>query len=232
MMKMKVIAYVRVSTQEQADLGVSIEAQGRAIRAYCEMRGLDLVEVVIDKGVSAGKSLDRRPGGQRVLEMVRSKKAQAVVAWKLDRLFRDCADCLTVTRTWDKLGVSLHLIDLGGQAVDTSSAMGRFFLTVMAGAAELERNQVRERTAFAMRLKADKGEYCGGKRPFGYSIAEVKGTLVLIEDDQEQEIIRMVVELREAGLSYRKIGAELIQRGVLPRTGGIWHAQQIRRMIA
>ena len=59
------------------------------------------------------------------------------VQTKLDRLFRNCQDCLQVTALWDRLGISLHLIDLGGQAIDTSSAMGRFFLTVMGGAAEI-----------------------------------------------------------------------------------------------
>jgi DNA invertase Pin-like site-specific DNA recombinase len=121
---------------------VSLEAQESAMRAYCRMRGLEIVEMVRDGGVSAGKPLADREGGKRVLKLVHNHKVKGVIAWKLDRLFRDCSDCLLVTRRWDKQGVSLHLIDLGGQAVDTSSAMGRFFLTVIAGVAELERNQM------------------------------------------------------------------------------------------
>jgi DNA invertase Pin-like site-specific DNA recombinase len=148
------IGYVRVSTEEQARDGISLDQQTQAVRAYARMRGLELADVIADEGISAGKSLSARPGGAAILVAVRRQDAGAVVAYKLDRLFRDCADCLTVTRTWDGLGAPLHLVDLGGQAVDTSSAMGRFFLTVMAGAAELEHNQIRERTSAAMRHKA------------------------------------------------------------------------------
>ena len=136
------ILYLRVSTTEQATEGISLNVQEDRLRAYCTMRDLDIVQVITDAGVSAGKPLDTRPGGQQLLDTIRRKQADAVVAYKLDRLFRDCADCLTTTKTWDKKGVALHLVDLGGQTLDTSSPMGRFFLTVMAGAAELERNLV------------------------------------------------------------------------------------------
>ncbi len=223
----RAIAYIRVSTEEQVQLGVSLDAQERAVRCYCEMRGLELVEVIRDEGVSAGKPLATRAGGERVLSAVRRREASAVVAWKLDRLFRDCGDCLAVTRDWDKRSVSLHLVDLGGQAVDTASAMGRFFLTVMAGAAELERNQIRERTSAAMRHKADLGEYIGGEAPYGYRVA---GKL-LAEDAAEQMVVALAAELRAAGLSYRRIAAELAARGLTPRRGGAWHPQTVANLL-
>jgi resolvase-like protein len=98
----------------------------------------------------AAKPVHSRIGGQRILDLVQRSAVAHVVTYKLDRLFRDCADCLTVTAAWDKKAIALHLVDLGGQTLDTSSAMGRFFLTVMAGAAELERNLIRERTSEAI----------------------------------------------------------------------------------
>ncbi|MCA9000544.1 MAG: recombinase family protein [Planctomycetes bacterium] len=221
------VAYLRVSTTEQADEGVSLEAQEAALRAYCTMRGLELVEVITDPGVSAGKPLAAREGGRRVLDLVRTGKAGAVVAYKLDRLFRDCADCLTVTATWDRTNVALHLVDLGGQAVDTSTAMGRFFLTVMAGAAELERNVIRERTAMAMSHKRTRREYCGGEAPYGWRIDGAH----LVPHDAEQTVMRCARELREAGLSLRKIGVELEVRGMLPRCGRKWHAVTVRSLV-
>jgi DNA invertase Pin-like site-specific DNA recombinase len=223
----RAVGYVRVSTEEQAQLGVSLEAQERAVRCYCEMRGLELVELIRDEGVSAGKPLASRTGGERVLAAIRRREASAVVAWKLDRLFRDCGDCLAVTRDWDRRNVSLHLVDLGGQAVDTASAMGRFFLTVMAGAAELERNQIRERTSAAMRHKADLGEYTGGEAPYGY---RVEGDRVAV-DASEQTVIALASELRAAGLSYRRIAAELAARGLAPRRGGAWHPQTVANLL-
>lgn len=223
-----VIAYVRVSTEEQANEGVSLDAQQARIRAYCAMRGLELAEVVIDAGVSGYKALDAREGGRRVLDMVRTRKVGAVVALKLDRLFRNCADCLDVTAGWDRHGVALHLVDLGGQAVDTSSAMGRFFLTVMAGAAELERNQIAERTSTAMQHKASRGELVGSV-PYGFALA---ADGVHVEPvASEQAVIAAARELRAAGLSLRAVAAELASRGHLSRTGKPFQPHAIDNMV-
>lgn len=220
-----VVAYVRVSTEEQASEGVSLAAQEEAARAYCALRGLELASVVVDAGVSAGKPLAERPGGSRVLAAVASGAVAGVVALKLDRLFRDAGDCLTVTRGWDDLGAALHLIDLGGQSIDTSTAAGRFFLTIMAGAAEMERNLIRERTSSAMAYKRAHREYTGGRVPYGWSLAT--DGVHLEACPAEQAVIREARELRAAGLSLRKIGAELALRGLLPRTGSAWGATSV-----
>jgi site-specific DNA recombinase len=222
------VGYVRVSTEEQAREGVSLSAQQERIRAYCTMRGLDLVAVVTDSGVSAGKPLHTRPGGQQVLDMVSRGEVANVVAMKLDRLFRDCADCLEVTRDWDRRGLALHLIDLGGQAIDTSTAMGRFFLTVMAGAAEMERNLVRERTAAAMAYKKARGEYTGGEAPYGWHLTDDN---TLEPHRAEQQVIAAARELRAAGLSLRKVGAGLAERGLLPRSRRQWHAETVKALL-
>jgi len=91
---MNAVACVRVSTEEQATEGVSLDAQEAAIRSCCAMRGLELAEVVVDVGVSAGKPLSTREGGAYLLDLVKRGKVQAVVTYKLDRLFRDANDCL------------------------------------------------------------------------------------------------------------------------------------------
>jgi DNA invertase Pin-like site-specific DNA recombinase len=152
----------------------------------------------------------------------------AVVGWKLDRLFRDAADCLNVTREWDRRGVALHLADLGGQAVDTSSAMGRFFLTVMADAAEMERNQVRERTSAALRHKAEKGEFTGGEAPYGSRLAADGVRLEKVE--VEQRVIREARRLRASGLSLRAVAGELGRLGHASRSGRPFAASQVARM--
>ncbi len=224
------VAYIRVSTEEQVQEGVSLAAQEARLRAYCAMRGLELADVIVDAGVSGGKPLHTREGGARLLSAVRARRVSHVIAYKLDRLFRDCADCLDVTRAWDKADVSLHLVDLGGQAVDTSSAMGRFFLTVMAGAAELERNQIRERTSAAMAHKRARGEYNGGEKRYGYRLAGDGVTLEPIAE--EQAVLEAARELRAAGRSLRDVAAELAARGFTSRTGGQFSAEQVKRMCA
>lgn len=223
-----VVGYVRVSTEEQSVEGVSLAAQEARLRAYCAMRGLELAEVVIDAGVSGYKALDVREGGRRVLDMVRSRKVSAVVALKLDRLFRNAADCLEVCGAWDRAGVALHLVDLGGQAVDTSSAMGRFFLTVMAGAAELERNQIAERTSTALQHKKSQNELVGTV-PYGFRLAEDG---VHVEPfEPEQAVLRMARDLRASGASLRQIAAELADEGKLSRVGRPFVAAAIANMV-
>lgn len=226
----RAIAYIRVSTEEQANEGVSLGAQEAAVKAYAALRGLELTEIVVDAGVSAGKPLATRDGGARVLDAAKRGKVGAVVALKLDRLFRDASDCLDVTKAWDKAGTALHLIDMGGQSIDTTTAMGRFMLTIMAGAAEMERNLIRERTSTAMRHKASRGEYTGGKVPFGYALG-VDGVHI-VEVAAEQAVIREARALRQAGKSLRAVAAELDVRGFKARNGGTFAAQQIANMIA
>ena len=223
------VAYVRVSTEEQAVAGVSLEAQVAAVRAYATLRGLDLVDVVIDAGVSAGKPLADRAGGAQVLDLVRRRKVQAVIAVKLDRVFRNAGDCLTVTEGWDRAGVALHLVDMGGQAVDTSSAMGRFFLTVMAGAAEMERNLVRDRTTAALAHKRATGRRTSKDAPFGWSIGADGDTLE--REAAEGRAVALIHELRAGGMSVRAIVAHLEAHGVRAR-GARWHKTTVERVLA
>ncbi len=130
---------------------------------------------------------------------------------------------------WDRQGVSLHLIDLGGQAIDTSTAMGRFFLTVMAGAAEMERNLICERTAAVMAHKRACGEYTGGRVPYGWRVSS--DGVRLVPHEAEQQVIAAARELRESGLSLRRVGAALAAEGLLPRSGGRWHAETVKSLL-
>jgi DNA invertase Pin-like site-specific DNA recombinase len=200
------VLYLRVSTQEQATEGISLAAQDAKLRAYCTLRGLDIVRVIVEGGMSGGKPLADRDGGQELLTLVRRREVAHVVSYKLDRLFRDCAGCLTVTAAWDKHGVSLHLVDLGGQTLDTSTAMGRFFLTVMAGAAELERNLIGERTKEAMAYKRTKGERISRHIPYGSQLAADGATLE--PEPAEQAVIAHAKALHAAELSSRKVAAK------------------------
>lgn len=230
---MRVVAYLRVSTDEQALRGVSLDAQEAAVRAYCTMRGLDLAEVVVDRGVSAGKPLSAREGGRRVLDMVSRGDVVAVVALKLDRLFRDCADCLAVVRSWDDRGTALHLIDLGGQTIDTSTAIGRFFLTVMAGAAELERNLIGERTKAALSHIRETGVQLGGEA-LGWRRSDERddhGRRIVEDVRSEAQVVDRIGELRGAGLTLRAIAHKLTAEGHPTKRGGRWHSSTVRNVL-
>jgi len=222
----KAVCYIRVSTEEQARGGVSLAAQEERLAAYCKMAGLEIVEVIREEGVSAGKPLATRPGGERLLQLVACKKAKHVVALKLDRLFRDAEDALHQTKGWDKAGIALHLVDMGGQTLNTATAMGRFFLNMMAGFAELERNLIAERTATALaHKKAHREVY--SPTPYGFDRVEER----LLENAQEQETLAQVFAWRRAGWSLRTIAGELNRRGIPTKQGGRWYASTVRYLL-
>jgi len=220
------VGYTRVSTEEQAKGGISLDAQEERLRAYCKLTALSLVEIIREEGVSGTKPLEQRPGGGRLLEILSQGAVKHVVALKLDRLFRDALDALKQTKTWDRKGISLHLVDLGGQALNTSSAMGRFFLSVMAGFAELERNLIAERTSIALSHKRRRGEVYS-PTPFGFS----REGKIFIENPEEKEILSEILSLYKGGWSFRRIAKELERRGVATKNGRKWHHSTVRYMV-
>ncbi len=123
---MKTLGYIRVSTEEQAKHGISLDMQRSKIVAYADLEDMDLVEIVADQGIS-GCNIKGRPGIQQVLEMVKSRQVKAVIVYKLDRLARNTIEALQVAKLMDRNGVALHSIT---ERLDTKSAMGRFFLHV------------------------------------------------------------------------------------------------------
>lgn len=224
---LRAVGYVRVSSQEQATHGVSVEAQIEAVRSYARLRGLELVDVLVDAAVSGGQALEERPAGSQLLALVKKRKVQAVITTKLDRLFRSAVDCLATTQAWDQTNVALHLIDMGGQTLDTSTATGRLFLTVLAGCAELERNLVAERTKAALRYKSSKGERVSRFAKIGFRHEQNH----VVKDDQEQEALTMIHKLHAAGYKSSKIAGVLNERGVKAR-GSRWHAATVTRVLA
>lgn len=217
---MRAIGYVRVSTEDQAEHGVSLDAQRAKIAAYCTANDLDLAEIFEDAGIS-GKRADTRPGLQSALESCR-RNATALVVVKLDRLARNTVDALSIADTLDRRGVALHSI---AEKIDTQSATGRFFFTLLASLAEMERRQIGERTAMAMRHKRARREYIGGDVPFGYKLDGGQ----VVEDPAEMAAVRLTLDLRAAGLSWRRIAAELNARGIRTKRGGAWQAIQVQR---
>jgi len=221
------VGYVRVSTTEQATEGVSLAAQEERIRAYCTMAGLELVAVVRDEGVSASKELATRPGGAELLTQVTDRGVKNIVALKLDRLFRDAADCLNQTRAWDEAGVSLHLIDMGGTAINTGTAMGRFFITMAAGFAELERNMIAERTTQALAHKKAHGEVYG-PTPLGFD----RNGDALVENEAEQETVKRILDMKVAGASINEIARRLTAEQVPTKKGGSkWYASTVSNVL-
>lgn len=221
---MTAIGYVRVSTEDQAKEGVSLDNQKSKIEAYCQLKDLNLSEIVEDAGISA-KNL-KRPGVQRVLKLARRKKVDAAVVYKLDRIFRSTVDALESTRMFDSKGVALHSIE---ETLDASSAMGRFFFTLTAALAEMERRLIGERTKAALSHKRSRNEKTGGDVPYGYD--HTPGGL-LTKNNGEQRVIRLIRKLNRHGYSLRKICKKLEREGhKTKRSNTTWHPKQWRQYL-
>lgn len=226
----RAVGYCRVSTTEQAAEGISLTAQQASVRAYAGLHGLVLVDVVVDAGVSASIPLADRPGGGRVVAMVAQGEVGAVIAVKLDRLFRDALDALSVTKHWDAGGIGLHLIDL---RVDTSTAFGRMFLTMIAAIAEMERNLISERTAAALAHLRAEGVRVG-RDGIGWTRSEERdehGRRVVRAVPDETRVVRRMRALRRDGMTYASIAAALTEDGVPTKRGGRWRATTVRNAI-
>ena len=218
------IAYLRVSTDKQADHGVSLDAQRAKAEAYASLYDLELVAVIVDAGASA-KTLDR-PGLQKALGMLKSGEAEAVLVAKLDRLTRSVRDLDTLIHRHFRKAALLSV----AEQIDTRSAAGRLVLNVLASVSQWEREAIGERTSEAMKHKQSRGEYIGGRVPYGYRLAPC-GAL-LVEEEGEQEVLSAARDARHAGLSLRAIARELAARGFAPRSGKAWSPNQVRRMVA
>lgn len=220
----KVVGYIRVSTDKQADSGISLSAQRAKIEAYAVALDLDLVAIVEDPGVSA-KTLDR-PGLRGALAMLDNGKAEALLVVKLDRLTRSVRDLGELVERY--FATKYSLLSLS-DSIDTRTAAGRLVLNVLTSVAQWEREATGERTRDALRHKASNGEFCGGNAPYGYAV-DVDGKLV--SNEAEQAVLRVVADLKASGLSLRGIAAELDRAGLAPRSGKAWQPQQIKRMVA
>lgn len=220
--KLKAIGYVRVSTEEQAASGLSIEAQEAKIRQYCQLNDLELVRIYCDAGVS-GKSLNR-PMVQEALRALHTKEAQTLVVLKLDRLSRSTRDILDLADLCQKEEWCLASLS---EKLDTCSASGRLVLSVLASMVQFEREQGVERTRLALQAKRSRGELVG-EVPVGFRLADDKKTL--LPDEREQAAITKIKVLRERkNLSFGAIATVLNAVGIRAKQGGNWHRRVVQR---
>lgn len=224
-MARKAVGYVRVSTEKQAEKGISLEAQQAKIEAYATLYDLEIVEVVIDAGASA-KSLDRE-GLQRALGLLKSGKAEALVVIKLDRLTRSVVDLGELIRDyfagdkWSLLSVNEH--------VDTKTASGRLVLQILGCVSAWERESAGERTRAALQHKASIGEYVGGEAPFGFRLSGDGKTLEA--NPEEQATIAEAKRLRGLGYSLQTVALALAGQGRFNRRRNAFAPMQISRML-
>jgi DNA invertase Pin-like site-specific DNA recombinase len=207
----RAVAYLRVSTEEQAVSGLGLEAQETAVRAACASRGAEVVSVYSDPGVSGSVAPEDRPGLSAALDAVSSGRAGVLMVSKLDRLSRSLLDFAVLMERSRREGWALVTLDLG---VDTSSPQGELMANVFATFAQFERRLIGQRTKDALAVKKAQGYRLG--RP------------VLLPADVRD---RIVTE-RQAGATMAAIATSLTAEGVPTAQGGArWYPSTVQSVL-
>jgi DNA invertase Pin-like site-specific DNA recombinase len=204
---MRAIGYLRVSTEEQGQSGLGLEAQEATVRAEVKRRGWTCEDIYRD--VASGKSLRKRTDFAWALSDLRMGKADVLVVAKLDRLSRSVSDFAAILAKSQVEGWALDVCDLG---VDTTTPSGKMVAQIMMVLAEWEREMIGDRTKNALAAARARGQKLG--RPQGIS----------------DETVRLIRVMRGSGLSWGKIAAALEREGVKTGQGGQWHATTVRKL--
>jgi DNA invertase Pin-like site-specific DNA recombinase len=219
---MRAIGYTRVSTEDQAQSGVSLQAQEEKIRAYCTAKGWELVTVVQDAGYSA-KDLNR-PGMQEVIRGCKGKEFDVVVILKLDRLTRSVNDLgYLVEDVFNRHAVAFSSIQ---DNFDTCTANGRMVMNILATLAQWERDVISERTREAMQFMK-RGLKRVGAVPIGFDLEKEQ----LVPNRGEMGTARAMMRLRSKGASYQKIAEHLNRGKVAAKNGGKWHPKTVMGVV-
>ena len=221
---MKAVGYIRVSTADQAN---SLEVQTKKIKDYAKFKGLTLTEIFVDEDVSGGKPFDARQGGAKANRELKKSDVNIIIAVKPDRLFRSVKDALIVVDEWAEKNIALHIIDLGGNSVDSQTALGRMFFIQAISMGEFERRITAERTSAVLNHKKNNKQiYCGGV--FGYD--NVDGKMVI--NESEMAIVKSIKQKHTNKVSLGAIAAQLNLKGIATKKGGSWHSSTIKNIIS
>lgn len=205
---MRVLAYLRVSTSEQAESRAGLEAQRAAILAEAQRRGWAEVEFVEDAGYSA-KNINR-PGLEDTLRRLRRGEASILVVHKMDRLSRSLLDFAGIMQRAQREGWALVALD---SPADLTTPSGEAMAGVMAVFAQLERRLIGERTRAALAQRKAEGVQLGRRRAVA------------------PEVEHRIHALKADGLSVRKIAAALTAEGYRPPSGGEWRPSTLQRIL-
>ena len=223
----RLVGYVRVSTAEQADGGLSLAAQRERLAAYATAQGFDLVAVEEDAGLSGGLPPTKRPGLARALAAVADGRAEGLAVVKLDRLSRSVPDTLDLVERSEREGWRLASVS---EALDTGTAAGRMVLTILAALGQMEREQIGERTTAAMEQIVRDGRARSHRLPFGFRVEGSRATVAkagdrsqLVPEQTEQRILAQMLALHADGNGAHRIARTLNEGGTLnPRTRAPW----------
>ncbi len=218
----RAVAYLRVSTDEQAEKGQGLDAQEKSVRAYAESQSYELVDVIADPGILGAVRPADRPGFARLLELAAARAFTVLLVTRFDRLAREIRFAVTtVSDLAESHGVVIRSVT---EPIDTATPMGRTLFAILAGMAENERYVIRDRTAGGRTVKAGRGGYAGGRVPYGYRRDSERKLQV---DPGEARIVRRIYREDGRGRTQTEIAARLNAEGIPGPGGGRWYQARI-----
>lgn len=219
--KLRVAIYTRVSTEDQAKEGFSLDAQLDKLRSYCKARGWEIAGEYIDDGYSGRTT--RRPAYQKMMQEM--DKWDAILVIKMDRIHRNSKNFMLMMeqlRANNKEFVSMT------ESLDTSTAMGRFVMDIIQRIAQLESEQIGERVYIGMEQKAKMGDgLLGFNIPYGYDYIDGK----LVINKKEAEVVRKIFQWYLEGKSMGWIAQALQKRKISTKKGGFWAKKTVSSIL-
>lgn len=229
---MRLVAYLRVSTDRQAEEGLGLEVQRHTIKAWAKANGHRIALWTSDEGVSGSNGLDTRVGLLEAIGALQGRELGGLVIYRLDRLARDLnlqeqllAEVWRMgARVFSTSAAEDSYLDPEGEADDPSRTMIR---QILGAVAQYERAMIRLRLRSGKQRKAAAGGFIGGGIRLGFR----SEAGVLVEDAAEQAVRARILTLRAEGLSLRRIGAQLDAEGLRPKRSTRWHPETIRKVL-
>jgi DNA invertase Pin-like site-specific DNA recombinase len=227
----KVVGYLRVSTDRQAEEGLGLEVQEAAIRSWARSKGHRLEKVLSDEGISGSNGIETRLGLAEALDLLKVGDAEGLVVYRLDRLARDLVlQEQLLAEIW-RMGAeafSTSDAEQGYLQDDPSDPSRKLIRQVLGAVAEYERAMIRLRLEAGRRRKSQSGGYAGfGSPPFGYR----SDGGALVSDPDEQNTLARIGTLHDDGKSLRQIARALDSEEHKPRRGDYWQPRQVGRIV-
>lgn len=227
---MRIVGYVRVSVDREAERGLGLEVQRRAIRHWCYANGHRLIGLEEDTGLRGADDIANREALPAVLGALRDRRADAVVLLQLDRLSRDPAAQEAILAAIWRVGGRCFATESGEVDRDRTDGSTRAAIRrAMEIHGDLERRMFVQRLSAGRRRKAEAGGYAGfGSPEFGFRSSSGR----LMVDADEQAALTRIQELYADGRSLRAIAGALTREGFRPRRSDHWHPQTVARIVS
>ena len=217
--------YIRVSTEDQATEGFSINAQKEKLTKYAEINDWQILDYYIDDGIS-GKNIKDRPEITRMLNDIKKRKIKNVLVYKLDRLTRSLLNLMELINLFETYDCSLNSHT---EKLDTSNAVGRMFVKILGTFAEFERENLAERVSFGYEQKTKEGNYTNTNGVYGYDYIAGVGELKV--NEREALLVNKIYDLYLSNNSMLSISKMLNDEGVPTNRGGKWAQSTIRSIL-